>query len=174
MPCTAEVAKYVALRSSSNRKQQSWQELADQMTAQDLRLALKDAASSGDPAAGAAIAAANRDRLLLALPGAAQLIDGGDTVAAATEAAGWLRPLKFDSAAHRYGGNVQLSVSMLSRARPLRMQANMRVHVCLAYDTGRQPAHQRVRFCVQHGRLARCRSLSTVGCLEIDRPHSLT
>eukprot|EP00878_Enallax_costatus_P034661 GHUV01038448.1.p1 GENE.GHUV01038448.1~~GHUV01038448.1.p1 ORF type:complete len:161 (-),score=40.42 GHUV01038448.1:321-803(-) len=101
----AEVAKYVASKSS-NGTRQSWRELADKMTAQDLRLALKSAASSGDPAAGAALAAANRDGLLLALPGAAQLTDVGDAVAAAVEAAGWLRPLKFDSAAHRYGVDV--------------------------------------------------------------------
>lgn len=95
------MAKYVASKSTSSGKQLSWQELADKMSAQDIRLALKDAAGSGDPAAGAALAAANRDGLLLALPGAAQLTDVGDATAAAMEAGGWLRPLKFDSAAHR-------------------------------------------------------------------------
>lgn len=92
----------MAAKSVSAGKKVSWQELADKMSAQDIRLALKDAASSGDPAAAAALAAANRDGLLLALPGAAQLTDVGDAAAAAVEAGGWLRPLKFDSVAHRW------------------------------------------------------------------------
>lgn len=100
--CPAEVAKYLALKSSNKGQQESWQSLADKLTAQDVRLALKEAQASGDPAAGAALAAANRDGLLLALPGAAQLMDVGDPAAAALEAGGWLRPLKFESAAHRW------------------------------------------------------------------------
>jgi hypothetical protein len=110
----AEIAKYVAAHpaltnnpnsSSNSSKKPNCKQLISQLSAEDLRSTIRTARSAGSSAAagaGAAIADAERDILLPGMPGTAVLSEVADAGAAAVEAAGWLRPLKFDEDLHRY------------------------------------------------------------------------
>lgn len=107
----AEIAKYCAAIAAhgskgGSRQKPSWKQLAAQMTAEDFRAAVRKARSAAgsaawDLGAGAAIAAAERDGLLFGLPGAVLLTEVVDAGTAASEAGGWLRPLKFEPEQHR-------------------------------------------------------------------------
>lgn len=108
----AEVAKFGAAvaahkaKMKSNREPPTWQQLAARLTAEDLRAAVRKARTSAgsavwDSGAGAAVAAAERDGLLSTLPAAALLTEVTDAGTAASEAGGWLRPLKFNPEQHR-------------------------------------------------------------------------
>eukprot|EP00775_Hariotina_reticulata_P001454 gene1454-1796_t len=108
-----EIAKYVVAsgKGSGNSTRigngkQSWQDAFNQLTAGELRLAVAAARQSRIPdgLAGAAVALADKDKLLQDLPSSATLSGAfygvGAAVGDAGEAGGWLRPLEFKPEQH--------------------------------------------------------------------------